>query len=217
MPPVAQLCPSPKLVAPEGIEAASAAQGDHQEEAAHQAADNRRRHHFTWEDVGAVQLVGAIGAVRLPVAHPALVDAAPIPTPEIAWLARVTVPLIGRIGTHGLVIAAIGRSVAGGPAGASPSAGELPAGTATAAVLVSAVGTVPNAVAVLGRTVAAGSFAVSTAAWKIPRDTITPHMISGVEPQVCRSRDGLIEDPCTAGRGVDGNNFAVAGIVQIAQ
>lgn len=217
MPLITPICLSPKFVAAEGIETAGAAERDHQEKAAHQAADDGCCDHFAGEGIGALGLIRTINAISLPVTHPVLIDAAPIPTLEVAWLAAVAVTLVSSISTEGLVIAAIGRPVAGGPGNPSPPAGILTTWAATATILIGAIGAIPDSIAALSCAVAGGPFPVSAATWEIPRHTESSHMVGGVETQANCSWHCLVQDPGTAGGRVHRHNFAVAGVVQVAQ
>lgn len=63
---------SPVLPGPERIQFAGAAHGDHQQQPADQAAHCCRGDDLAGQDDGAVELVGAVPAVHLAVAAPAL-------------------------------------------------------------------------------------------------------------------------------------------------
>lgn len=132
------------LLGANGIELAGAAESDDQQQATHQAADDRCCDHFSGQGVGAVPLVTAVSAVRLPVTHPRLIHTLLIPAPEVARLAMPTAPLVGSVSAERLVVAAVGRQVAGrGARGAGSSAGIVPWWAARATLLVCAISTVP--------------------------------------------------------------------------
>lgn len=142
----------PVLSASEGVELEGTAEGDDQQEAADQAADQGGRDHLPGHRRQAVSLVAAVQAVLLAVAAPRLKDAQVGPAVEVAGLAVVAVLLVRAIRAPLLVVAALGGRVA--RAGAA-LAGELPVRAGRAGLLVAAGRAVPVAVAALAFRVAA--------------------------------------------------------------
>lgn len=133
-----------------GIEFAGAAESDDQQQATHQAADDRRCDDFSGQGVGTVPLITAISTVWLSVTHPCLIHTLLIPAPEVARLAMPAAPLIRSISAERLIVAAVRRQVAGcGARGAGSSTGEVPRWAARATFLIGAISTVPGAITAL--------------------------------------------------------------------
>lgn len=151
----------PVLPAPERVEFEGTAEGNDEQEAADQAADQGGRDHLPGHRRQAVPLVAPVQAVLLAVTPPRLEDAQVGPAVEVPRLAVVAVLLVGAIGAPLLVVAALrGRVAHSGAA----LAGELPARAGRAGLLVAARRAVPVAVAALALGVAALIAATGTLA-----------------------------------------------------
>lgn len=139
------------------------AEGDDQQEAADQTADQCGRDHLPGHGCQAVPLVAPVQAVLLAVTAPRLKDAQVRPAVEVARLTVVAVLLVRAVRAPLLVVAALGGRVAD----AGPTlAGELPGGARRAGLLVAAGWAVPVAVAALALGVAALIAATGTLAGK---------------------------------------------------
>lgn len=140
-----------------------AAQGDDQQQAADQAADQSGRDHLPGHGGQTVPLVAAVQTVLLAVAAPRLEDAQVGAAVEVPGLTVVAVLLVRAVRAALLVVAALGGRVAHA---AVALAGELSVQAVGAALLVTARRAVPVAVAALVLGVAALLAAAGTLAWE---------------------------------------------------
>lgn len=136
----------PILLCAQGVELEGTAQGDDQQQATHQAADECSGDDLAGHSSQAAVLIAAILAVLLAITAPRLKDAQVGATVEGARLAGEAVLFIGTIRTAFLVVAAVSRCIAQTTA---PLAGVLVRWAGRTALLIPATGTVPPTIAAL--------------------------------------------------------------------
>lgn len=136
----------PVLLRAQRVELEGAAQGDDEQQATYQAADEGGGDDLAGHSGQAAMLIAAILAVLLAVTPPRLKNAQVGPAVEGAGLAGEAILLVGAIRAAFLVVAAVSRCIAEATAAL---AGVLVGWAGGAALLVPAAGTVPPAISAL--------------------------------------------------------------------
>lgn len=210
----------PVLLRAQRVELEGAAQGDDQQQATDQAADEGGSDDLPGHSCQAAMLIAAILAVLLAITAPRLKDAQVGATMEGAGLAGEAILLIGAIWAALLVVATVSRCVAQATATLT---GVLVRRAGGAALLVTATGAVPPAIAALWLREAALLSCVThitlTAAptGLLPWEAIALHLVGGIEAMASAAGAGMVGHGEAALGGLKAHRPVIAAVGKCLQ